>query len=602
MIFRLALLSVLLHCALPYSTFRAKIPNGEYVPHPCKPFNTWEGVGHFMDVGTGLRNNFGADFNAAGNQWTSALCKKDSDGDGLTNGQELGDPDCIWKPNTLPTRTTGLSHPGICDPWDSLSCQQKALTHPVYNTQSEWLEDTCKSDEFMCAAKHEAGMRNITLRHPPGTKIPPQETSYLCQVIDLEKILPPGDYHMTAVEPIVDNGYALHHMVLFGCEDDQPETTELFECGLVANNKCQEFLSVWTVGVTGDCYDPKTGIRLLGTSGFKKLAFQVHWSNPDKRTDWEDTSGLILYYTSIRRSYDAGIFLVGSNSFLLPPKQDAVSVKSTCTSGCTQNLFTGHVSVTVAWNHMHFTGIKMNIQVFRKGSFLTALTNDTVFNYDKPDMHRYTNNPVVLMPGDEIVTTCTYSTARRNHSTVRGQGATDEMCFGFLFYYPKQNVKSELCLSGGPDISLCDPQAGAKYGCPQMFDFTDPDIVAGSCLYHDLVKNCKKFSPCLDECVQFLVQEKANNPCLRGELYEFIQVDMLMTHHAGHEMMAMMASCETEVFKKMMQLTMSQMTTTQAHGMNDDNVNYNSAPFNGVMLVSRVAVLTTALRVAAFLF
>jgi hypothetical protein len=34
------------------------------------------------------------DFFKAGKTWTADLCKKDSDGDGFTNGQELGDPDC----------------------------------------------------------------------------------------------------------------------------------------------------------------------------------------------------------------------------------------------------------------------------------------------------------------------------------------------------------------------------------------------------------------------------------------------------------------------------------------------------------------------------
>lgn len=35
------------------------------------------------------------DFKNAGKKWTVDLCKKDSDGDGFTNGQELGDPSCI---------------------------------------------------------------------------------------------------------------------------------------------------------------------------------------------------------------------------------------------------------------------------------------------------------------------------------------------------------------------------------------------------------------------------------------------------------------------------------------------------------------------------
>jgi len=34
------------------------------------------------------------DFAAAGYSWSEQLCKKDSDGDGYSNGEELGDPNC----------------------------------------------------------------------------------------------------------------------------------------------------------------------------------------------------------------------------------------------------------------------------------------------------------------------------------------------------------------------------------------------------------------------------------------------------------------------------------------------------------------------------
>ena len=55
-------------------------------------------------------------YNIAGRcflQWNAALCRKDSDGDGLTNGQELGDPDCVWKKGEAPQRTTDITHPGM---------------------------------------------------------------------------------------------------------------------------------------------------------------------------------------------------------------------------------------------------------------------------------------------------------------------------------------------------------------------------------------------------------------------------------------------------------------------------------------------------------
>jgi hypothetical protein len=42
-------------------------------------------------------NPFGKDFNDNGKAWNAAIAAKDSDGDGTTNGQELGDPSGSWK-------------------------------------------------------------------------------------------------------------------------------------------------------------------------------------------------------------------------------------------------------------------------------------------------------------------------------------------------------------------------------------------------------------------------------------------------------------------------------------------------------------------------
>jgi len=40
------------------------------------------------------------------------LCRMDSDEDGRTNGEELGDPNCTWKPNNNANFTSGITHPG----------------------------------------------------------------------------------------------------------------------------------------------------------------------------------------------------------------------------------------------------------------------------------------------------------------------------------------------------------------------------------------------------------------------------------------------------------------------------------------------------------
>lgn len=62
-------------------------------------------IRHMQHVQSMLRQT-GGEFD-----W-SKVCHLDSDGDGLTNGQELGDPRCTWRVgNSAPEPAIG--HPGM---------------------------------------------------------------------------------------------------------------------------------------------------------------------------------------------------------------------------------------------------------------------------------------------------------------------------------------------------------------------------------------------------------------------------------------------------------------------------------------------------------
>ena len=52
---------------LTYPMFKEELPNGDHVPHPCKPNFLWHGVGHLISQGGGPRNPFGEDFANNGN-------------------------------------------------------------------------------------------------------------------------------------------------------------------------------------------------------------------------------------------------------------------------------------------------------------------------------------------------------------------------------------------------------------------------------------------------------------------------------------------------------------------------------------------------------
>ncbi|XP_033727124.1 uncharacterized protein LOC117316569 isoform X2 [Pecten maximus] len=245
-----------------YRYFQDEIPNGAAVPHPCKTNFIWWGVGHLNPRGGGSVNPFGEDFKNAGMKWTRALCEMDSDGDGETNGQELGDPDCVWTKGSVAAVTKDISHPGVCTPYSDPACQ-------AANT---WID--CKLEDFHCDAFSEEGAKNISLRIP-RTVVPPSETSYYCVKFPLPTDV---DYHIVGLKPLIDNENVVHHIIMYGCDDsEEAEYNQPEPCGMYTP-QCTEFIFGWGLGSNGICLHTGTGVR-LGKTGFKKVMLQEENKN-----------------------------------------------------------------------------------------------------------------------------------------------------------------------------------------------------------------------------------------------------------------------------------------------------------------------------------
>jgi len=105
-----------------------RIPNGRSIPCPEGAYGCTNGMclasGHIALDGVTQScdgtpnftpNQFGYDYLDQRQTWNYAICTTDSDKDGRTNGDELGDPCCTWTKDSgvAPRRTIDITHPSV---------------------------------------------------------------------------------------------------------------------------------------------------------------------------------------------------------------------------------------------------------------------------------------------------------------------------------------------------------------------------------------------------------------------------------------------------------------------------------------------------------
>lgn len=174
----------------------SRVPHGSRVPCPpgvdgCQN-GLCEGVGHQSCVGGSLPlNPFGEDLRKHKNQWTKELCQADSDGDGLTNGQELGDPCCLYgtadyTPPSPSIEVDELSHPGF---ESSLLPSEIAATRTLDEEACELLKVSNSGSatpkrptDPMGPEIYQDHEEQLTLRFVPEEpmEVPDRTTTYTC--------------------------------------------------------------------------------------------------------------------------------------------------------------------------------------------------------------------------------------------------------------------------------------------------------------------------------------------------------------------------------------------------------------------------------------
>ncbi|BFZ05654.1 hypothetical protein BsWGS_08692 [Bradybaena similaris] len=533
----------LLQLVTSYRHFQDLIPNGASVIDPCTGQAAWSGVGHKTREGRTDRNPFGHDFSAHGKLWSKELCLLDSDGDGLTNGQELGDPNCVWTPGQAASGPA-KSHPGICEPLSSAACASK----------NQWLDcnKVNNMEHAVCDSISDKSTTSRDLRLTP-TQVPPKETTYYCQLFDLNL---PSDLHMVATQPLLNVSDVVHHVLMFGCDPKGNFDQELrtpYPCVMVPHDECRSLIGAWTVGSNGECAHPEMGFR-VGPGGYKTVAIQIHWNNPAQKPGIVDNSGLRIHLTSKMRKNDAGMLVVGQQFLQVETKEQGsadLTFSATCPERCTKVMFNTSIYITSAVNHMHYLGKSQTIRVYKNNSHISTITNQDNYNYDSPVINTYTE-PIRINPGDELRTTCVYKRTPTPNPVCWGESTSDEMCFGFITYFPVQNLTHPWCTSVN-NFPSCDrhfPALGKHpIGDCRWWEFRDPKHPETRDRLKNVFRTCFSAEDkivCSPEC-QAVTRKIANHPCMTGDAGNYM-VDRLKQDQQGQPILDAIITCSCRDF------------------------------------------------------
>lgn len=468
-----------------FPSFRMRIPNGKMVPCPpggiaCvagnlewgQPESYCPGVGHAACQGGGPIGLFGEAFRDAGFRWSSEFCNADTDGDGFTNGEEMGDPCCLW------------------DQFDGSGDYLKSWTptHPGYASAfpENYVRPNCTAPaaELLPAAKfpttsvYNEGeiQKNFTFRIK-NFSVPNVRTTYMDFAFNFD-----DDeydiYHIVKADALVELPKHLHHFVLTGCSKRIDEDMEGMPLVDGIPSYCNEQVggfNGWAPG--GRIYDvPNTaGIPFGHGLGIVGFALNVHYTDGHIHKDAVSTDGVTIHYTPTLRSRTVVntpvVNIVQSDTMVVPSNSKRFFVTRTCVVGdpcadvdgeqmkeisaltcpfiaalgmckdvfllacpkscnvCEEGGFEG-VDIIASNYHAHILGTEMYHTVTRKSSNAREdMGSEPMWFYDdQPTFYFNEDSHVTLYPGDQVQSTCVYNSEGIDFDTRFDLETIDEMC------------------------------------------------------------------------------------------------------------------------------------------------------------------------------
>ncbi|XP_052790852.1 DBH-like monooxygenase protein 1 [Mya arenaria] len=280
-------------------------------------------------------------------------------------------------------------------------------------------------------------------------KLPNKTTTYLCKAFSIPPI---GKHHMIKYEPVITPGNEkhVHHIQLSRCREPNPEQynglSEHCDDPLKVNKtipNCSNYIIAWAIGGQAFYYPDNVGMSVGAADDGNYFRMQIHYDNPEARSDILDSSGLRITITPDLRSQEAGMLEIGMIANIrqvIPPGEKDFVSSGHCHSGCTSMAMNQadvpEFKIFGALQHSHLHGVAMKTHHYRNGTELPPLIDDPNYDFNFQDLRKLPQE-VSVYPGDSFRVDCHYNTMDKTKPVLGGLSTQEEMCLTIAYYYPK---------------------------------------------------------------------------------------------------------------------------------------------------------------------
>lgn len=281
-----------------------------------------------------------------------------------------------------------------------------------------------------------------------NVRVPSADTTYWCTAFDGGAAIGEKVHHILGYDAVVQehSSEQVHHIVLYHCEPEDFAGITVADvnqpCSTIpkAAQRClsRTIIAAWAVGGMAFYYPNDVSYSLGGPGSSRYFLMQMHYDNPRGLAGVVDSSGIKLVLTETPRLYDAGVLLMGQvlQGMLIPPRATNYTLVAECPSDCTSRLFPpSGITFVASLLHTHEAGRALVIRHFRDGSEVSPPV-DINLNYDFDYQQVNIIPRRVVLPSDRLTLECYYDNVH-NETIVGGESTQEEMCFGFIYYYPR---------------------------------------------------------------------------------------------------------------------------------------------------------------------